>query len=361
MCSVNGSDDLRRLKASDEGVRLRVDTSDDLWTIAQICRNGAHLGMLSHRRDSTTGTQEGGRAKSAERKPMWIEIEVTETAFQPFTDNLRIHGIISESKIDIGSHHTHIVGIGDEIEISFEGGIPSVDESLIQSALSAGSQPKAGLVVVENDEVLIFEVTAHGIRDISSFSMRGGGKRADDSTEVSRRFFEKVTHETNMVFPKSMPLVICGPGMARDQFEKMLRGLGAENQMLNTATSIGGRAAANEVLAGGAADTVLGEYDLVKQVRVIEEGMTRISTNAAVVYGRTPIADAADQGAVEVLVIDATLLRDDNMEIRNHWESIIKDIESTRGEVIQASVNHDAGQQLVGIGGALALLRWKVD
>ena len=89
---------MRQLKASDEGVRLRIDDADDLWTLAQICRVGANLGMLSHRRDSTTGTQEGGRSKSAERKPMWIEIEVSECAFQPFTDNLRVHGIISEAR-----------------------------------------------------------------------------------------------------------------------------------------------------------------------------------------------------------------------------------------------------------------------
>ena len=57
-----------------------------------------------------------------------------------------------------------------------------------------------------------------------------------------------------MVFPDQMPLVICGPGMAREQFEGMLRAIGAENQIHNVATSIGGRAAANEVLAGGAAD-----------------------------------------------------------------------------------------------------------
>ena len=115
---------MRQLKASDEGVRLRIDHVDDLWTLAQICRVGSNLGMLSHRRDSTTGTQEGGRAKSAERKPMWIEIEVSECAFQPFTDNLRVHGIISEAKIDIGSHHTHLVAPGNEVEVSFEGGLP---------------------------------------------------------------------------------------------------------------------------------------------------------------------------------------------------------------------------------------------
>ncbi len=352
---------MRQLKASDEGVRLRIDDADDLWTLAQICRAGANLGMLSHRRDSTTGTQEGGRAKSAERKPMWIEIEVVECAFQPFTDNLRVHGVISEAKIDTGSHHTHLVSPGDEVEVSFEGGLPEVDRALIRTALAAGTQPKSGLVVVENDEVLIFEVSAHGIRDVSSFSMRGGGKRADDSTGVRRGFFERVARETKLVFPDRMPLVICGPGMAREQFEGMLRALGAENQILNAATSIGGRSAANEVLAGGAADAVLGEHELVRQVRAIEEGLSRISTGGAVSYGRAAITDAAEQGAVESLVLDAGLLRSDDKQVRAEWESIVSAVETTRGEVIQASVDHDAGQQLIGMGGALALLRWKVD
>ena len=58
-----------------------------------------------------------------------------------------------------------------------------------------------------------------------------------------------------MVFPDQMPLVICGPGMAREQFEGMFERW-IENQIHNVATSIGGRAAANEVLAGGAADAV---------------------------------------------------------------------------------------------------------
>ena len=352
---------MRQLKASDEGVRLRIDHADDLWTLAQICRVGSNLGMLSHRRDSTTGTQEGGRAKSAERKPMWIEIDVSECSFQAFTDNLRVHGVISEAKIDIGSHHTHIVAPGDEVEISFEGGLPEVDRELVKSALAAGTQPKAGLVVVESDEVLIFEVSGHGIRDLSSFSMRGGGKRAEDSTGVRRGFFERVARETKMVFPDQMPLVICGPGMAREQFEGMLRAVGAENQILNAATSIGGRAAANEVLAGGAADAVLGEHELVRQVRAIEDGLTRISTNGAVSYGLNAIEEASEQGAVEVLIVEASLLRSDDRSIRSRWDGITSAVTTNRGEVIQASIDHDAGQQLLGMGGAIALLRWKVD
>tara|TARA_X000000368_G_scaffold314056_1_gene251679 strand:- start:3803 stop:4855 length:1053 start_codon:yes stop_codon:yes gene_type:complete len=350
---------MRRIKRLDEGVKLRVEDEDDLWVLAQICRPSNLVGMLSHRRDSTTGTKEDGRAKSAERKPMWIVLEVQETAFQSFTDNLRVHGVITEAKIDIGSHHTHVISPGDEVEITREGGLPKADLNLLKETLAAGSRAKAGLIVVESDEILIFEVTARGIRDVSQFSMRGGGKRADDSTGVRRGFSEGVAKEVRMVFPDEMPLVICGPGMAREGFEKDIRALGAKNTITNAPTSIGGRAAANEVLAEGAADSVLGEHTIVKEVRAIEEAMTRMSTEGAVAFGSVPISEAASIGAIDTLVIDASLLR--TGDGKSDWESIVSQVESSRGSVIQASVDHDAGQQLVGMGGAIALLRWKLD
>ena len=347
---------MRQLKASDEGVRLRIDDADDLWTLAQICRVGSNLGMLSHRRDSTTGTQEGGRSKSAERKPMWIEIEVSECAFQPFTENLRVHGVISEAKIDIGSHHTHLVSPGDEVEISFEGGLPEVDRELVKSALAAGTQPKAGLLVVENDEVLIFEVSGHGIRDLSSFSMRGGGKRADDSTGVRRGFFERVARETKMVFPDQMPLVICGPGMAREQFETHLKATGVGHRILNVATSIGGRSAANEVMREGTADAMLGEFAMAKQAKLIEEGLKRISTRGAVAYGRTELESAVAQGSIETLIIEAGLLRSESF-----WAETAASVRVNGGQVVQASADHDAGEELMGLGGAIGLLRWNLE
>ena len=140
---------MRRVKWLDEGVRLKVESEDDLWVLSQVCSKGCLVGMLSHRRDSTTGTMEDGRARSAERKPMWILLEALDNAFQPFTDNLRVHGVIKEAKIDIGSHHTHLIGAGDEVELSREGGLYKADSALIKEAISSGSKARAGLIVVE--------------------------------------------------------------------------------------------------------------------------------------------------------------------------------------------------------------------
>jgi protein pelota len=317
--------------------------------------------MLSHRRDSTTGTQEDGRAKSAERKPMWIVLNIEKTEFQPFTDNLRAHGIIKDANFDIGSHHTLIISPGDEVELEFPGGFIKSDLSLLKETISSGSRAKSALIVVENDEIILFEVTSHGIRDVSQFSMRGGGKRINDSSGVRRDFFEKVAKETILVFSDDMPMVICGPGLAREQFESIIKSNGSKNQILNAATSIGGRSAANEVLADGLADAVLGEHALVSQIKAIEEGLKRISTNGAVAFGMNFISEAADSGAIETLAIDANLIRSPNIEVRENWESILQTTELSKGIIIQVSQEHDSAQQLLGLGGAIALLRWKMD
>lgn len=348
---------MREVSRSDNGVKLRIDDDDDLWTLARICRDGTSAGMLSHRRDSTTGTQEGGRSKQAERKPMWIVLRVEEAGFQPFTDNLRLHGVISEAPMDVGSYHTHIIEAGDEIELSWEGGIDSRDLQLIESAVADGQRSRVGLIVVENDEILLFEVAKHGIRDVSSFSMRGGGKRGKDSSAVRSDFYSQVAKEACLVFGSSMPVAICGPGLARERFETNLREACGIVKILNVATSIGGRAAANEVISEGLADSLLGEYAIVHEVRAIEEALRRVSVDGAAAYGIKEIQFSAEQGAVECLVIEASLLREEGLAAE--WKSISDAVTAGGGSIIQASMDHDAGKQLMGFGGALALLRWR--
>tara|TARA_B110000967_G_C18835229_1_gene536289 strand:+ start:179 stop:1237 length:1059 start_codon:yes stop_codon:yes gene_type:complete len=351
---------VRKIKILDEGFRVRVDNESDLWTLYQICSNGSYLGMLSNRRDSTTGTQEDGRAKSAERKPMWIVLKVLSGAFQSFSENLRIHGLISEATIDIGSHHTHIIIVGSELEITREGGMLNYDRDLLKESFLNSKKINSGLIVVENDDILVFEVTQHGMRNISSFSMRGGGKRYSDTTEIRNNFFVKVAKECMLIFNNQIPLIICGPGLARESFEKSLRNLGAKNECLNAPTSIGGRSAANEILAEGLADTLIGKNALIGQIRTIEEGLKRISMGGNVCFGIDEIYEASNLGAVEKLVIKASLLREGDIEDNGAWASIVDIISESKGIVIQSSEDHDAGQQLTSFGGAIALLRWKL-
>ena len=151
-----------------------------------MIRPGCKVGMMSFRRDQSTGTEASGRAKSADRKPMWIVLDAETTEFQPFTDNLRIHGIICEAKMDKGSHHT-CCWPPDEIEISWLGGIPETDQNLLAESLQEGGRGRVAIAVVESDEILLFEIAQHGMRQVGdTFTLRGGGKREAKSLRYAK-------------------------------------------------------------------------------------------------------------------------------------------------------------------------------
>ena len=92
------------------------------------------------------------------------------------------------------------------------------------------------------------------------------------------------------------------------------------------------------------------------QAKLIEEGLKRISTRGAVAYGQTELEKAAEQGSIETLVIEAGLLRSESF-----WTEVAASVRANGGQVVQASVDHDAGEELMGMGGAIGLLRWTLE
>ncbi|MGB0611299.1 MAG: pelota family protein [Poseidonia sp.] len=343
--------------------RLRVETLDDLWVLARLARRGVSVAMLGERRDQTTAGEEGGRSKQAERKKMWIQLSVQTTEHQSFSDTLRIHGIIEEAPIDIGMHHTHMVELRDDLVLSNTKGFSEMDVQLLKESESASKQGQVALLVVEGDEIILYFITARGLRESATWTMRGGGKRGDlrQHERVASQFRQTIVDGLTQQLDEMMPLVLCGPGRNRDRMLEDLRGAGHRRPMLSVATSMGGRGAANEVLRDGLAGELLAQHRMVQEVTLLEEAWVRISTNGAVAYGGEAIKKAVQEGAVERLLILADLLRDDTSTCDGSpWSDLVEQITSFGGEIIQCSADHDAGEQLVGFGGAVALLRYSV-
>lgn len=343
--------------------RLRVETLDDLWVLARLARRGVSVAMLGERRDQTTAGEEGGRSKQAERKKMWIQLSVQTTEHQSFSDTLRIHGIIEEAPIDIGMHHTHMVELRDDLVLSNTKGFSEMDVQLLKESESASKQGQVALLVVEGDEIILYFITARGLRESATWTMRGGGKRGDlrQHERVASQFRKTIVDGLTQQLDEMMPLVLCGPGRNRDRMLEDLRGAGHRRPMLSVATSMGGRGAANEVLRDGLAGELLAQHRMVQEVTLLEEAWVRISTNGAVAYGGEAIKKAVQEGAVERLLILADLLRDDTSTCDGSpWSDLVEQITSFGGEIIQCSADHDAGEQLVGFGGAVALLRYSV-
>ena len=343
--------------------RLRVETEDDLWTLARLARNGMNLGMLGERRDQTTGGEEGGRAKAAERKKMWIRLAIESTEYQSYSEILRVHGIITEAQMDLGSYHTHNVTVLDEIELTSSSPFRTTDESLLMQAIDASHHVQVALAVVENDEVVLFYVTPRGLKESSTWTMRGGGKKVDrkSSSVVATNFRAKVIKEITESLAEQTPLILCGPGHARDVLLGELKSAGETRFMTSISTSMSGRSGANELLREGLAGSLLDQYAITKEITLLEEAWTRLSTKGAIAYGHLELLQALEEGAIETALITADLLRDDNEKIGDMtWAKWAEGLEAIGAELVQCSTDHDSGQQLLGMGGAVALLRYKM-
>ena len=355
---------MKILKREPQLWRLRIETDDDLWALARMVSRGMHFAMLGERRDQTTGGEEGGRAKAAERKKMWIRLRVESTEYQTFSEHLRIHGTIEEAHFDIGMHHTHLVEIRDEVEITTHNFFSSADVELLRQSEQASGQSQIVLAAAEVDEVVLFHVTARGLREGATWTMRGGGKRGEirHSASIAKTFRSNVIGALVDTLGDETPLIVCGPGHARDALLADLRASGETRIIKSIATSMAGRAGANEVLRDGLAGDLLSEYAISNEIALIEEAWKRLSTNGAVAYGEAALVRAMNEGAIETLLISADLLRSETEQIDGRtWLEWTKGLADIGAKMVQCSVDHDGGLQLLGLGGVMAMLRYTME
>ncbi len=353
---------MRILKQTDNHWKLRIESDDDLWVLARLASTGRHLAMLGERRDTTTA-ESGSRAKAAERKKMWIELRILNTEYQSYSDILRVHGIIEQAPIDIGSHHTHLIEVGDEIELIAIDPFPAFDSSLLKDAVDSSNKNNISLVVVENDEIILFEITSRGLREGATWTMRGGGKRGDvrTSESVAQSFQKQVTKEILAATSAELPMILCGPGHAREKLKSVILEVEPERNLRLIATSMAGRAGANEVIREGLANEFLQDHAINKEIQLLEEVWKRISSNGAVAYGEQALVRAMSEGAIETLLVAIDLLRDEQTQLDNKLlRDWVQGLDAIGGQLIQCSTDHDAGEQLLGLGGVVALLRYKM-
>lgn len=353
---------MQLLNQSEEHWKLRIDSEDDLWVLARFAISGRSLAMLGERRDTTTA-ESGDRAKAAERKKMWIQLRILSTEYKTYSNILRVHGTIEQAPVDIGSHHTHLVEVGDELEIHSSSGFPEYDRLLLTDTMTTDKKSNVSIIVVENDEIILFEVTRRGLREGATWTMRGGGKRGDVRTSetVAKSFQQQVAKEILAATSTQLPMILCGPGHARERLRNVILSQDPQRTIRLVSTSMAGRSGANEIIRDGLADELLSEHAISKEIKLLEEVWLRLSKNGAVAYGENELSRAMNEGAIETLLVSADKIRDPEAMIEgtpvSKWIDAVSDIGA---ELVQCSSDHDSGEQLNNMGGIIALLRYKL-
>ena len=117
-----------------------------------------------------------------------------------FTEPLNKHQWILD-------HITHLIEAGDEIELTSNDPFPNIDIDLLKDAIDSSNRSNVAVVVVENDEIILFEITSRGLREGATWTMRGGGKRGDVrmSESVAQSFQKQVAKKFSLLQMHNCP------------------------------------------------------------------------------------------------------------------------------------------------------------
>ncbi len=179
----------------------------------------------------------------------------------------------------------------------------------------------------------------------------GSGKGGETDTRTG--FFDAVL---KCIAEISGPLIIAGPGFIKDDFVRYAKNKNSApaGQAIVVETRRIGRGAVQDVIGSGTLEKLMGDLQLSREVKLMDEVLLRIAQDGAVAYGKKPVESAIEYGAVEEVLLADTLIRDQTIV------PLIESAERMQAKIVVLSTEFEPGERLDALGGIAALLRYKV-
>jgi protein pelota len=343
-----------------ERVTLVPENVDDLWHLSYVLEPGDLVEGDTTRRIQRN--EENLRDTGGEREHLHVTIEVEDVEFARFANRLRVGGeIVGCSREDQLGHH-HTLNVEERSEITIEKVFKPDQIDRLEEAEQATENPDVAIVTVEEGEAHIHTVAQYGTEEYASFTRpTGKGEYARPRTELFDELGSALSHlDVDAV-------VLAGPGFtkndARDYLSKEYPDT-TERIVKTVDTSGVGDRGVHEVLKRGAIDDVQKETRIAEESKLIDDLMDGIAEGTKVAYGVEEVAEAAEFGAVDHLLVLDSRLRDERQG-RGDWDVDVNDViettEQKGGEVTVFSAEFAPGQQLKNLGGIAALLRYRLQ
>ncbi len=327
-------------------IRLFPETLDDIWHLSHLVGPGDLVFATTFR--SVEAATDKLRPEKVEKRPVRLGIRVEKVEFHQHTNRLRIAGVI-ESGVDVTAHHTLNVEPGFEISVVKRW--RSFDCERVRRAVDASAYGVVHVVSVEEGEAQIYRLRQFGPEWVTTVAA-GSSKGAETGTRSA--LFDKTLEALAAV---TGPLVVAGPGVVKDDFANYVKASASDlaGRMLVVETRRIGRGAVQEVIGQGILERLLGDLHLAREVRLMDEVLHRIATEGPVAYGIHEVRKAVGYGAAETVLISDTLLRDEAAT------GVVREAERVNASVVVLSTEFEPGERLSALGGAAALLRYRLE
>lgn len=336
-------------------VRLRVDSLDDLWHLHELVEANDVASSLTWR-TAETDRKETDRAGKAEKRAMVLGVKVERVEWDAFSNRLRLLGPIVEGAQDVGSYHTLVVEPMTELTLRKPRGFRRHHEERLEEAVSATARPLVTFLSIEENEAVVAVLRQYGVQRMAEVFGHVSGKQYAGAKGEEEGFFEEVLMALRDYRPEGAPLLVVGPGFAKERFMAYARQKNAAlvKGAAIEATGQAGMTGIHEALKRGSVERVAKDSRVSQETALVERFLEALATGRPAAYGAAETLRAAEMGAVDVLLVADRLVRGGEGE---RYLDLARDM-GAKAHVI--STLHDAGARFDALGGVGALLRYAI-
>ncbi|MEF8780878.1 MAG: mRNA surveillance protein pelota [Haloferacaceae archaeon] len=342
-----------------ERITLVPETVDDLWHLSHVLEPGDLVEGDTTRRIQRE--EENLRDTGGQREHLHVTIELEDVEFARFANRLRVGGVIVDCSREDQLGHHHTINVEEHDELTIEKRFKPDQLDRIEEAEATGETTDVAIATVEEGAASVHTVQQYGTEEYASITRpTGKGEYARPRNELFAELGDALSH----LDPDA--IVFAGPGFtkkdAREYVEENHPELADRISMVDTA-SVGDRGV-HEVLKRGAVEEIQTETRIAREAELIDELTERIAAGEKAAYGPDAVAEAAEFGAVETL-----LVLDERLRLERHGEGdwdvdadeVIERVEQQGGDVVVFSAEFAPGEQLKNLGGIAALLRYRLQ
>lgn len=343
-------------------MKVIPETLDDLWHLYNTIYKGDAIYARTTREIKLD--EKYARPRRGQRIPVFLGVKVEKIGWSKLLGRLRVHGTICEApeNVPVGAHHTLKIVLNMPVTIVKKKWARHHIERLERA--SRTSEKPITIVAMDDEGYAIATTKQYGVEVKVEERAKLPGKLEAEKRDVAlNRYFRKTLSSLRQVWTAThSPIAIIGVGFVKNNFAKFVK-----NEATDVAKSVidvksvnnSGVAGIYEALRSGILLKTMKHMRIVEETEAMEEVLKRLGKNEAnVTYGFDDVKRAAELGAVEMLVLADTMLRETSDEKRLLLENLMKTIEQKGGKIMVVSTEHEAGLKLIGLGGIAALLRY---
>lgn len=380
-------------------IRVQPENDEDIWHLFNLLCKGDVVTAVTFRKVDVSGNagSDFGGSSNQQRVRMTLSVKVEAIEYDGEIGEIRLRGRVTSETSDqvrVGSYHTLTVAKARALTI--EKLEPPAWDLFALDVIQKACSEKAKLGEVDLAVMLVEEgyaslhlVGSGGltmkVAKVETRMPKKYGAAASGLEKAQSKFFGRcaLAIGQNIDFTTIQCLVLAGPGFTKDELLKYLMLEGARSK--GSVDAGNGKASGNSMLSilenkgkiiTAHASSAFGHS--LKEVLSSPEISNRIANTRAssqmgaldrfyemlnhdetrAFYGEVPVEAAAEMGAIEDLLITDTLFRNRNAETRIKYTNLVESVKGAGGKAFIFSSMHVSGEQLDGMGGIAAILRF---